>query len=224
VNQRSGGTGTDALVYRVRDAKDAPDGAVVLFHGRGADESDLWPLIDVIDPDRRLLGATPRGPLALPPGGAHWYVVRRVGFPDRHSFDPTYKLTGEWLDAFGRETRIPIEKTVLGGFSQGAVMAYALGLGRGRPQPAGLVCFSGFIPVVEGFEVDLEHRKQLPIAIGHGIYDDVITVDFARDARVRLEEAGLPVVYRESPMPHAIDPAFLNEMPAFVHSAIDRSR
>lgn len=61
----------DLLVHRVRDAASDPQGALILFHGRGADENDLFPLIDHLDPDRRLLGATPRGPLSMPPGGAH---------------------------------------------------------------------------------------------------------------------------------------------------------
>ena len=64
------------LAIRVRPAAGEPEGALVLFHGRGADEHDLVPLLDALDPERRLLGVTPRGPLSLPPGGAHWYVVR----------------------------------------------------------------------------------------------------------------------------------------------------
>jgi phospholipase/carboxylesterase len=44
---------------------------------------------------------------------------------------------------------------VIGGFSMGAVMSYALGLGAGRPAPAAILALSGFIPSVDGFEVDL---------------------------------------------------------------------
>ena len=40
------------------------------------------PLLDLLDPERRLLGVTPRGPLDLPPGGAHWYAVHEIGHPD----------------------------------------------------------------------------------------------------------------------------------------------
>ena len=53
----------------------------MLLHGRGTSERDLLPLLDELDPERRLTGITPRGPLSLPPGGAHWYKVRTVGFP-----------------------------------------------------------------------------------------------------------------------------------------------
>ncbi|MEA2246293.1 MAG: phospholipase/carboxylesterase, partial [Solirubrobacteraceae bacterium] len=49
----------DTLVHRVRPAAGEPEGAMVLLHGRGADENDLFPLFDILDPERRLVGVTP---------------------------------------------------------------------------------------------------------------------------------------------------------------------
>jgi phospholipase/carboxylesterase len=195
-----------------RPAAGDPEGALVLLHGRGADESDLFPLLDMLDPDRRLLGATARGPLSLPPGGAHWYAVRRVGYPDPETFQSTFPQLAGWLDGLLDEHGIAPERTVLGGFSQGSVMSYALGLGPARPRPAGIIALSGFLPTVEGFKLDLERAEGLPVAIGHGTEDPVITVDFGRDARDRLAAAGAQVTYRESPMSHTIDPRFLQEL------------
>ena len=192
----------------------------MLFHGRGADEHDLFPLLDLLDPDRRLLGVTPRGPLRLPPGGAHWYAVQEIGFPDPATFTPTYELVGEWLDGLREETGIPAERTVLGGFSQGAVMTYALGLGHDRPRPAALLALSGFVPTVPGLELDLEPPLST-VAIGHGGLDPIISVEWARRARALLEGAGAEVLYRETPvLGHGIDPAFVPELAALVHEAI----
>jgi phospholipase/carboxylesterase len=199
-----------SLAHLLRPARDDAHGALVLFHGRGTDERDLYPLLDALDPERRLLGVTARGPLSLPPGGAHWYVVREIGFPDPETFHATYELASGWLDDLLAEHEIPIERTVLGGFSQGAVMSYALGLGADRPRPGGIVALSGFIPTVEGFE--LGDPAGLPVAIGHGSYDPVIGVEFGRAARDRLTEAGAEVTWRESPMGHAIDPDYLGEL------------
>jgi phospholipase/carboxylesterase len=210
-----------SLTERLRPARAEPEGALVLFHGRGADEHDLFPLLDLLDPDGRLLGATARGPLSLPPGGAHWYVVRQVGFPDRDTFLSTYERAGGWLDDLLARHDVPPERTVLGGFSQGGVMSYALGLGPGRPRLAGIMALSSFLPTVEGFE--LGDPAGLPVAIGHGTFDPVIGVEFGRDARDRLTEAGAEVTYRESPMPHAIDPGFLRELPDWV-SAVAGTR
>jgi phospholipase/carboxylesterase len=209
------------IQHLTRPAAGAPEGALVLFHGRGTDERDLFPLLDMLDPERRLLGATARGPLSLPPGGAHWYAVRRVGYPDPDTFHATYPQVAGWLDELLAEHGIVPERTVLGGFSQGSVMAYALGLGVGRPRPAGIMALSGFIPEVEGFELDLDKAAGLPVAIGHGTHDPVISVEFGRDARARLAGAGADVTYRESPMAHTIDPAFLAELPAWLRRSLD---
>lgn len=209
----------EELQHRVRPAAGEPEGALVLFHGRGADELDLVPLLEVLDPDRRYLGVTPRGPLSLPPGGAHWYVVPRVGFPDPETFLQTTERAGAWLDALARETGVPPERTVLGGFSQGAVMTYALGLGPGRPRYIGLIALSGFIPTVEGWEPDFD-RALPPVAIGHGTYDPIIGVEFGRRARETLEAAGAAVTYRESPMPHAIDPRFAAELAPWIANVL----
>jgi predicted esterase len=50
------------------------------------------------------------------------------------------------------------------------------------------------------------------VAIGHGTYDPVITVDFGRHAKNTLEKAGADVLYQESPMAHSIDPDFLKKV------------
>ena len=213
-------TGSRELIHRIRPASASPAGALVLLHGRGADEHDLFPLLDVLDPDRRLLGVTPRGPLSLPPGGAHWYAVREIGFPDPSTFSPTYELLTGWLDALLAEHGLAHGQLVLGGFSQGTVMSYAVGLGAGRPRPAGIIALSGFMPTVEGFELDLGNRAGLPVAIGHGARDPVIGVQWGRQARERLEAAGAEVTYEEHPGAHQLDPRFLRLLPAWLDGAL----
>ena len=211
-----------SLEHLVRPAAGDPAGALVLFHGRGTSEHDLFPLLDALDPQRRLLGATPRGPLALPPGGAHWYVVREIGYPDRETFMSSYELAAAWLESLADETGLPPARTIIGGFSQGAVMSWALGLGGTRPRPAGIIALSGFVPTVDGFELDLSPPLP-PVAIGHGTYDPVISVEFGRQAKKILEEAGADVLYRESPMPHSVDPSFIADPQPWVSDALSSS-
>jgi len=207
------------LTARVRPAAGEPAGALVLFHGRGADEHDLFPLLDALDPERQLVGATPRGPLSLPPGGAHWYVLGGIGTPERETFSASYVAASGWLEGFLEEHGIASDRLVLGGFSQGGVIAYSLGLGAGRPRPAAIVAFSSFIPTVEGFSLDLSPPLP-PIAIGHGTLDPVIEVDWGRRARAVLEGAGADVLYRETPMFHQIDPEFIREVSDWLRAAL----
>ena len=104
----------------------------------------------------------PRGPLALPPGGAHWYVVPRVGYPGPRDVRASYaRGSSTWLDS------LPYERIVLGGFSQGCVMSLALGLGaagRGRSRSAASRASSR---VVDGWALDTS-RPLPPVALGHG--------------------------------------------------------
>jgi phospholipase/carboxylesterase len=187
------------LQVRERPAAGEAVGALVLLHGRGSDENDLFPLLDALDPERRLHGYTPRGPLSLPPGGAHWYVLGGLGTPEPETFAASYGALAEFLDG------LPYERLVLGGFSQGCAMAYALALYRGRRRPDALLAMSGFIPRVDGYELDLE--PPFPrIAIVHGAFDQMIPLQWGRAARETLEGAGADVLYRESPIEHWIDP------------------
>lgn len=210
----------DELVHVVREAADEPAGALVLLHGRGADERDLAPILDVLDPHRRLVGLTPGGPLNLPPGGRHWYAVAQVGYPDRDTFHATLpRLTG-FLDGWLAERGIDWERTVIGGFSQGTVMSYATALGPGRPSPAGILALSGFIPTVEGWEPELGRHRGLPVAITHGARDQVISVQLGRDARDRLAAAGLDVAYQESEAAHHVDPRTIPALTAWLDDRV----
>ncbi len=196
-----------ALVFRERPAAGEPSGLLVLHHGRGADEHDLLALADLLDPRRRLHVVTPRAPLQLPgwPGN-HWYVVPRVGYPEPESFHAAYELLSELHDELWRRTGVAPARTVLGGFSMGAVMSYALGLGSDRPAPAGILAMSGFIPTVERWRPRFDDRLELGASITHGRDDPVIDVEFARAAREQLLAAGLAVDYHEFDGGHQVNP------------------
>jgi phospholipase/carboxylesterase len=115
---------------------------------------------------------------------------------------------------------VPIERVVLGGFSQGAVMSWALGLGRGRPRPAGIIGLSGFLPRVDRFTLDLDGLEGYPVAIAHGSLDPVIPVGFGREAATTLRQSGADVRWWETPVPHTIDPRLIPELQAFVTAAV----
>jgi phospholipase/carboxylesterase len=209
------------LVQAERPAEGDPEGLLVLHHGRGTDEHDLLPLADALDPERRLHVVAPRGPLTLPGSpGNHWYVVPRVGHPDPETFAAAYRQLAELHDRLWERTGVGPERTVLGGFSMGSVMSYALGLGPDRPPPAGILAFSGFIPTVDGWVPDLASRAGLPVFIAHGRADPVMNIEFAHRARELLSAGGLEVSYHESEVGHQIDPAQLPLAAAWLRSVV----
>jgi phospholipase/carboxylesterase len=209
------------LPHLVREPAGDPQGALLLLHGRGVDETDLFPLLDELDPEARLLGLAPGGPVTgIPPGGRHWYVIEQVGQPDERTFVASLTSVSRFVDDILRERGIEWEKTVIGGFSQGAGISYAVALGDGRPRPAGILAMSGFLPEVAGWPMTPGAKRGLPVYITHGAFDSMIPVDFGRRARDVLTEEGLNVTYRETRMQHAIDPALLPEMRQWVVSVV----
>ncbi len=210
-----------SLAYRERPAQGDATGLLVLHHGRGADEQDLLGLADILDPPRRLHVVTPRAPLSLPGSpGYHWYVVPRVGYPDPETFAAAYAELGGFHEELWRRTGLGPERTVLGGFSMGAVMSYALGLGEDRRGVAGILAFSGFIPTVEGWQPQAESRLATRVFIAHGRRDPVIDVGFARAARDRLIDGRLDVSYHESDVGHQIDPRQLPSAVAWLDGTL----
>ena len=210
------GVSVQELGARRRESTGEPAGALVLLHGRGADEHDLFPLLDLLDPARRLLGVTPGGPLHLPPGGKHWYTLGGIPTPDAETFHATAPLLAAFLDALP----MPMDRVVLGGFSQGAVMSYAMSLGPGRPRPAGLFAMSGFLPRVEGWPLEPERLAGVPVGIAHGTLDPVIGVDYGREAAETLSAAGVDVLRLESAVPHMVDPAWIDPLRRLVAEAV----
>ena len=209
------------ITFQERAADGDPAGLLVLHHGRGADEHDLLPLADVLDPARRLHVVTPRAPLTLPGWpGHHWYVVPRVGYPDPETFHAAYGALARFHDELWERTDITPERTVLGGFSMGSVMSYALGLGADRPTPAGLLVFSGFVPTVEGWQPDLTGRTAMRVFIAHGRNDSIMEIGFGRRAKELLESAGFDLEYHESDVAHQIDPAAIPAAAAWLETTL----
>jgi phospholipase/carboxylesterase len=99
-------------------------------------------------------------------------------------------------------------------------MSYALGLAAARPAPAGILALSGFIPTVEGLELDLERREGLRVAIAHGTHDPVIGVEWSRAARDALRSAGADLTYVESPVGHTLDPRELPTLAEWVRRTL----
>jgi phospholipase/carboxylesterase len=200
------------LVTVERPAAGDPEGLLVLHHGRGTDENDLLGLADVLDPEHRLRVVSARGPLQVPGWpGYHWYVVPKVGYPDRATFDAARAALAELHDRLWDESGLGPERTVLAGFSMGAVMSHAMGWSGDRPAVAGVLAFSGFVPTVPGWRPSLEDRTATRAFLAHGTEDPVIDVAFGRAARDLLLAGGIDVTYRESDVVHTIDPAAIHD-------------
>ncbi|MFT4050246.1 MAG: alpha/beta fold hydrolase [Solirubrobacterales bacterium] len=196
-----------SLDFMERPSDGPATGALFLHHGRGSWEGDLLPLADLFDPERRLHVFAPRAPLQIEKQpGFHWYAVPRVGYPDPTTFANARAELAAFHDDHLERIAVSPDRAVLGGFSMGAVVSYALAFGADRPRPAGVLAMSGFIPVLDdnSWQPELEARSEMPVFIGHGTHDMVIDFGFAEIARSKLEKAGFTPEFFEFAGGHEI--------------------
>ncbi|HEX6293132.1 MAG TPA: alpha/beta hydrolase-fold protein [Herpetosiphonaceae bacterium] len=191
--------------------------AVVAIHGRGSNAGDLIELAPYFGAD--WLTITPQAPFELG-FGYHWYEVLRVGDPEPRGFGQSIERLRQFVAKLPTAYPVDPQRIVLMGFSQGAVMSFALALTR--PQDyAGIVAMSGYIARQTQQEADREALTGLPILITHGTRDPVIPIDFGRHARDWLGGTSAQVEYHEYGMGHQVSEASLNDVIHWLHQHKD---
>lgn len=193
------------LQYLVRPASSTTTQpkAVILLHGVGSNEQDLFQLAPYLPKDFTVI--SPRGPFVLGDGRYAWYEV------DFASGKPQINATQEAksrqdIQQFIRQVKekYNLSEVYLGGFSQGAIMSFSIGLTH--PElVAGVIGFSGRIlqeirPLVQQNDA----LKHLKVFISHGTQDTTLPVHYAREAKAYLQDAGVQLTYHEQDMGHQI--------------------
>lgn len=214
-----------ALKHLVREPADAgrtPAPLLLLLHGIGSNEADLFSLAPYLD--ERFLVVSARAPFALDYGGYGWFRIDftpRGMVPDIEQAKQSLQLLPGFVDelvaAYGADSR----RVYLMGFSQGAMMSLALTLTQPE-KVAGLVAMSGRLPgQILGLEPDLDALNGKPILVTHGLYDPVLPIENGRAVRDHL--AGLPVdlTYREYPMQHEVSAESLKDVTGWLKKTLD---
>ena len=199
------------LTHLERPARGEPEGLLVLLHGRGADEHDLFPLLDVLDPERRLLGVTPRGAARRCRRAARTGTrCYRLGYPGaRRRSSPTYPQLVEWLDGLGFPRRADGARRVLAGRRDDVRARARRGpAAPGRADRALVVHADGARRSSSTWRSRCRRSRS-----GTGRYDEVIGVEWGRAGARPADARPAPTSSTAStPMGHSIDPAFLDEI------------
>ncbi|MEM6451144.1 MAG: esterase [Cyanobacteria bacterium P01_D01_bin.105] len=183
-----------------------PNQLIVLLHGWGANAQNVAGLIEAINmiaiPFKGLLPDAPFDhPMA--PGGKQWY-----GFPPNYDFRRPHDFEAQadlqesrqqlmdWMSSLPQQTGIPLEKTIMGGFSQGGAMT--LDVGPRLPLAAMLILSSySHAPIPKCI-------TPRPVLVLHGRQDPVVPIEKALDTKSQLETQSLQVTYQEFDMGHEV--------------------
>lgn len=202
----------------------SPQALLLLLHGWGANAQDVAGLSPYLNlPDYQM--SFPDAPFAHPQafGGKMWY-----GFPQNFSFinTPNFdsnpelvssrQLLTEWIGHITEATGVPLSRTILGGFSQGAAMT--LDVGTKLPL-AGLMVLSGYLHTPLPAQV----ATLPPVLIVHGRQDPVVPLVAAQQAKEGLLALGAKVQYHEFEMGHEIQLNVLETVQAFVSELLPTS-
>jgi phospholipase/carboxylesterase len=189
------------------DTGQSAAGLVVTLHGWGANAQDVASLIPILNlPNYHFL--LPDAPFLHPqvPGGKMWYDLERE---DYKGLSQSQELLTNWLKSLPSSTGIPLESTILTGFSQGGAMTLDVGLSLPL---AGLVCMSGYL-----HRTPQEVEPPLPsVLIVHGRQDTVVPLSAAHRVRDYLMSLGTPMQYKEFDMGHEIQLEVLEVIREFI--------
>lgn len=200
---------------RPRTPTDGPAPLLLLLHGYGANERDLFDLADYLDPRLHVVSA--RAPLALPWGGFAWYHLGGTPgnlVPDPASRAKALDLLEQLVATLPPRLGTDPQRTILLGFSQGAILS--LGLAMRRPDlMAGVIALSGYLDPALLPEPRVALNR-LPILQMHGTSDEVIPVTAAHQTRDFLQTTDASHQYYEYPIGHGIHPEGLAVIQAWM--------
>lgn len=230
----------DARVVGGSDREGGGEGpVVVLFHGYGAPGDDLVGLYRGLDVDRSVRFVFPEAPHALQGGfdfsafgmGAPraWWHIDLLALEEAIATGQHRDLTREvpdgladarerassMLDAISHE--LSPSHLVLGGFSQGAMLATSLALETDRPLDA-LVCFSGTYLCEDVWKPRMSRRAGLPVLLTHGTHDPLLPHALAERLAADMKEAGLSAELVSFRGQHQIPPIALSRFEALLRA------
>lgn len=199
-----------SLHHIVREPKIKKDKnpLLLLLHGYGSNEEDLFSFASELPDDYYVVSV--RAPYDMQFGSYAWYAINfdtdENKFSDIGQAKTSRDLIANFIDELISNYQIDTENVTLIGFSQGAILSYAVALSY-PDKVQRLVAMSGYVNTeiaIDDFENNALHK--LKIFASHGTVDQVIPVEWARKSIPVLENLGIEVIYKEYPIGHGVSP------------------
>jgi phospholipase/carboxylesterase len=206
-----------ALQYLVREpvVKTKKNKGIILLHGVGSNEQDLFNLAGQLPNDFYII--SPRGQFTLGADRYAWYSV------DFSTGKPVYnteqelssrKVIAKFVEQV--KEKYKLDHVYLGGFSQGAIMSFSVGLLNPK-EIKGVIAFSGrLLEEIKPMVRKVDHLQQLKVFLAHGVQDNTLPVHYAKQAKDYIESLGIPLSYHEYPMGHQISNEVLLDLNSWI--------
>ncbi|AXI00810.1 esterase [Sporosarcina sp. PTS2304] len=188
--------------------------ALFLLHGMGSHEGDLPQLVQDFTESHHIFSL--RGPVVQAPGYA-FFTIEEEGKPERQVFDKVLVYIQSFIREAIQEYNLDSERLIVIGFSQGAVLAQALGLTL-IPSLQGVVALSGYVPEFVKNEYAKQSVENQHVFISHGDYDYVISPQSGVESKEYFESLGANVTFNTYPDGHGVTPENQRDLTAFLHS------
>lgn len=199
-----------SLEYKIREPKIRLDKnpLLLLIHGYGSNEEDLFSFAAEL-PDQYYIVSV-RAPYTMQYGSYAWYAINfdadENKFSDNEQAKTSRDLIAKFIDELGANYPIDAKNITLIGFSQGAILSYAVALSHPEKIQR-VVAMSGYINTEILAENYLKNSfSNLKIFTSHGTADQVIPVEWGRKAKPFLENLSIEISYNEYPIGHGVSP------------------
>lgn len=198
------------LNYLIREPKQIKEKnpLILLIHGYGSNEEDLFSFASELPDDYYVLSV--QAPYQVPPYGYAWYAISFDADMNKFSDDIQAKasrdLLVDFIDEVCQKYPIDSQNVNLIGFSQGAILSYAIAMTYPE-KVSKIVALSGYFhPEIMTFKTDFSAYSHLKIFSSHGTVDQVIPVEWARKTPEYLQTYNLACEYHEYPVGHGVAP------------------
>jgi phospholipase/carboxylesterase len=186
--------------------------AIILLHGYGSNENDLFALAPQMPNNYYVFSL--RAPYAIGAEQYQWYEIKRASGNIEINFEQeelSRKKVIKFIDQLVLKYKLNKNKIIVAGFSQGGILAEAIGL-TAPEKVAGVACFSGrYLPELKPMFKSKAQLQNKKIFLAHGTQDQLLTINLAEENYKALTALGLKVRYKKDAIGHSISATLLKE-------------
>ncbi len=208
-----------SLNYIIRPSQQSEAPLLLLVHGYGSNEQDLFSFAGQIDP--RICVVSVRAPYELPPQGAAWYAIdytaEKGKFSDLNQARESMRLLQQFIEELKQTLDINGNNVNILGFSQGAILSLAIAFSR-PSYFKNVIALSGYLneDLVEDMDrLESRFREsefQSNFFISHGTMDQVIPFSWAMQVQPVLERLNVDYLFKQYPIGHGVSPENFHDM------------